>query len=82
MERFGVYGNSVLSAHFSKKQNLLVKQNKKKKGCLGWPQIPGSGHQQHKCPQDGGAHRDALVGPRSGFRAAHKGLVGASIPDS
>lgn len=28
MERFGVYGNSVLSARFSKKQNLLVKKKK------------------------------------------------------
>ena len=78
MERFGVYGNSVLSAHFSRKTESV----KKKKGCLGWPQILGSGHQQHRCPQDSGAHREALVGPRSGLRAAHKRPVGASIPDS
>ena len=78
MERFGVYGNSVLSAHFSRKTESV----KKKKGCLGWPQILGSGHQQHRCPQDSGAHREALVGPRSGLRAAHKRPVGARIPDS
>lgn len=82
MERFKAYGNSVLSAHFSKKkknQNLL---KKKKKGCLGWPQILGSGHQQHRCSQDSGAHREAPMGPQSGLRAAHKGPVGASTPDS
>lgn len=38
MERFGVYGNSVLSAHFSKKQNLL---NKKKRAALAGPRYWG-----------------------------------------
>ena len=74
----GFMGTLYFLLIFLKKQNLL----KKKKGCLGWPQILGSGHQQHRCPQDSGAHREALAGPRSGFRAAQKGLVGASIPDA
>ena len=76
----GFMGTLYFLLIFLKKQNLLKK--KKKKGCLGWPQILGSGHQQHRCPQDSGAHREAPVGPRSGLRAAHKGPVGASTPDS
>ena len=74
----GFMGTLYFLLIFLEKQNLL----KKKKGCLGWPQILGSGHQQHRCPQDSGAHREALVGPRSGLRAAHKRPVGARIPDS
>lgn len=61
-----------------KNQNLL---KKKKKAALGWPQILGSGHQQHRCSQDRSLQRSPLWALKVGSGCT-QGACRGSTPDS